>query len=217
MARYFDTELDRAVTLPREPAPLEPQRFQELRCRIEADPDKFVVIEPITMRMQLEWMQEFAATTSNVSLRALLAKALAGDKPAKHFTAVLREAPEELYRWRGELASRARLHIDRWRASSPALTEVSIDRTDPPLEGSTRQHYDFDDRERSTRVRDFSALISAFKGSTVRIAPDVIHNWTRKATDSDKEIRSRLHAAIDKMPLEELKAITIPIGYLFEG
>jgi hypothetical protein len=108
VARYYDTVTKQAVMLPKIPALLEPEQFRELRHRLEVEPDRFIAIEPIPMETQVGWMREFAASRSDVVLRDLLTRALAGDKPEKLFVTVLRNDPQELHLWHQELRRRVR-------------------------------------------------------------------------------------------------------------
>jgi hypothetical protein len=182
--RYYDIELDKALMVPEERAPLEPDKFGEMRARLEHDPNNFIPITPIAQHTQLGWMRQFADTMPDVELKTTLQAALIGYRPAKMFVAVLKEVPTELHRWHHELQQRVRAEIEKWRDSVSARKFVDIDeKIDIEKTGPAR----------SAKSRGLSSQ-----------------------SNSPVGIRALLHSAIDRMPLEELKALRIPVGFLIE-
>jgi Uncharacterised protein family (UPF0158) len=90
-------------------------------------------------------MREFSRNVSDRRLAELLAEALDGDKPAKLFTAILRDVPDELHRWHATMTSRVRQRIHRWQRDHDAAHNVEIDRPEEPsqeTEGSRPLPYD---------------------------------------------------------------------------
>jgi len=67
--------------------------------RINAQPKRFVAIEPPDARAQWEWMSEFTASVPDAQLRDLLDVALDGRGAFRRFKDVLLGAPEERQRW----------------------------------------------------------------------------------------------------------------------
>jgi Uncharacterised protein family (UPF0158) len=149
----------------RKPAPLEPAMFRETRARLQDESGNFIAIEPIAMGTQLEWRREFVASVADSRVRALLESALASEKPAKVFGAILREVPEEQARWRAIQRAHVRPFVERWRDSSPTAVPIRIDplpRTTGPSsvdDGSPSQppaHF----HARSDQLDDLLSIVS---------------------------------------------------------
>jgi len=226
LQRVYDIERDQATMLPVEPAPLEPQKFRELRQRIKANPGVFVTIEPIDMQTQLGWMREFAEKVSDSRIKSLLKSALASEKPAKLFSAVLREIPDEQINWRNTLRVHARSFIEEWRDAIPTAQPIRID-TDREM--AARDESSTDNARSAVHTRgdvgDLLSLVTDLAIATTKTARTSQYTspagssalpQTRKNTADLNSLRALLHAAIDRMSLEELKDISVPIGYLFE-
>lgn len=220
--RYYDIERDQVVQVPKQAAPLEPQSFQVFRRRLAEVPANFVQIEPVTMATQLEWMKEFTSSRTDLGLRKLLESALEGEKPAKVFVALLKKVPSELNLWRVLFSSRVRAEVERWKQSSPHLSDINIDRDKDsvvehaPAAAEAR-------RVEAAHRSDVSQIFNLITGSARNFVYDSIRTSSGAAGEQERrsssasELRSRLHAAIDRMPVEELRAIRLPVGYLFEG
>jgi len=223
LVRLYDIDQDRVLVVPADPAPLEPVRFKEIRERRETSPESFATIKPVELHDQLEWMRKFAEAVHDLKIRELLESALASEKPVKLFRAVLRDFPEYQKRWRNSFSSQVRIEIERWRDTVQTPTPVRIDREveartrtrQSPLaqlgpssrsENPDSTHIQFVIKNRG--VSSYSDLLAwvtaAQKSRVISDSPDVV------------TLRSLLHAAIERMPAEELRNLRIPVGYLFE-
>ena len=225
LQRVYDIERDQATMLPVEPAPLEPQKFRELRLRLQENPAAFVTIEPIDMQTQLGWMREFADKVSDLRLKSLLRSSLASDKPAKLFSAVLREIPDKQLNWRNTQRARVRSFIEEWRDSAPTVQPIRIDTdremavrdTSSTEKARTALHTRADVGDLLSLVNDLAiATKTARTGTYTSITGSSVLSQAKGSVADLNSLRTLLHAAIDRMSLEELKDISIPIGYLFE-
>lgn len=223
LLRLYDFDKDHAVLIPSSPAPLEPERFRAIREKLRVSPDSLVKIEPISMRTQLGWMREFSAEVADPRIKSLLDAALSADKPAKTFVAVLRQVPPELGRWRKNLGALVRSEVERWQNSTPRAKSICIDHLDEVTVGGAPEHRA---QSRPPAATGENLLDLASHLATVGFSSSKIYggafggslfqgNSTQQ--DSVVNLRFRLHAAIDRMPLEELRLLRIPVGYLFEG
>ena len=77
----------------------EPEDREAVLRRIDAQPKRYVVIEPPDARAQWEWMSEFTESVRDAQLRDLLDAALDGRGAFHRFKDVLLRAPEERQRW----------------------------------------------------------------------------------------------------------------------
>ncbi|GAA0597467.1 UPF0158 family protein [Actinomadura livida] len=210
--RFYDIVEDKAIVIPETPAPLEPERFRDARERIGLEPSKFIPISHITLSTQLDWMRQFSIECNDARLRDIFDSALAGDKPAKLFHAVLREVPEQRLRWRRILLQRVRAEVEKWREGNDEIKGLRIDRTPTHADNPTERTVgEISSQSEKGFVHLVSQLAagSKVKGSAGGKGPI--------SSPSDVEtLRSMLHGAIDRMPIEELKAIRLPIGYLLQ-
>lgn len=236
--RLYDTNEDRVHRLPRDPAPLEPEQFANIRRRLAEAPGAFIEISPVARNQQLDWMREFARSGPE-ALRSVLEESLAGEKPAKTFAQVLRALPEERSRWNLILTARVRGVVEEWcaiHAIAPSIDkrfetrvegkyreiaelaggsasrgEVARGIAAPALEGASPAL--------SGQAAALTALAAFVRTSTaVRGGRTVIRvrHGTDRSSATEDELRLRIHAAVDRMPAEELRQLVIPVGYLFE-
>lgn len=217
LIRFYDLKNGRAISIPAEPALLEPIRFREIRRRLEAQPDDFIKIEPLPVQLQLQWMKEFAEQAADPDLRAVLLVALGSDKPIKAFSTVLKSVPGQASRWKTRLHHRARERIEAWRDA--AKTDVPIDIYRPNEEPSVSSPQNAEPPDASASQQQASPQFNFQIGVPAPL--NFGQMWTTAISiptprDNVAVLRARLHAAIDKMPLEELRALRIPVGYLFE-
>lgn len=229
--RLYDNIEDKVIRLPRTPAPLEPERFASVRRSVAEAPDRYISITPVSRTTQVDWMRQFAATRAP-DLRELLEQALAGEKPSKTFVQVLRALPDERARWQEALLGHIRSRVEDWRAG--AGLDISIDkRADADVQEAPPPDADADvpavpatprwvistqQAPRPSTDEALSALTAIVR--TQRLAR---HRWldakaARSTPDprAESELRRRLHEAIDRMPVDELRRLVIPVGYLFE-
>ncbi|MFB6562522.1 UPF0158 family protein [Streptomyces sp. NPDC056400] len=211
-SRYYDLNEDRVVTLPTEPAPLEPTRYAELRTRISDSPSGFVEIKPVSRQQQLAWMMDFALRVTDPEVSRILSEALKSDHPARYFVVVLRNFPNLLNRWHNTLRERVYAEALRWRDSNARLAGIQVDHVDSP------------NHPQSSRLRDEAASPSGRRAveSPQRQVHDLdvvqffANQMPGNVTQPRSPLRQRLHEAIERMPESELRKITIPVGYLFE-
>jgi hypothetical protein len=223
LMRLFDIEQDQVLLVPAEPAPLEPVQFREIRTRRQDSPEKLILIDPVGLPQQLEWMREFAESASDPRVRQLLENALISEKPVKLFKAVLRDFPEYQRKWRSNFSGRVRAQIERWRDATSTSTPIRIDRQNE-VEVSGRR-VDVASAPPSKRIEYSDSVpdhnIIRVRGvstySDLLTAMGARKSGVSSESPADAVIlRTLLHAAIDRMPAEELKNLRLPIGYLFE-
>ncbi|MGW1087743.1 UPF0158 family protein [Streptomyces sp. NPDC002596] len=214
-SRFYDLNEDRVVTLPTEPAPLEPPRYTELRAKIAENPSGFVEIRPVSRQQQLDWMRDFALLVTDPEVSRVLGEALKSDHPARYFVVVLRSFPNLLNRWHNTLRERVYAEALKWRDSDSRLAAVQIN------------HADSSTQPPASRLREEAA---GSTGAASRRAAEGSQKHTHdlelvqffasqtpgKAAQSRSLLRQRLHEAIERMPESELRKISIPVGYLFE-
>lgn len=214
-SRFYDLNEDRVVTLPTEPAPLEPTRYTELRKRISQNPSGFVEIKPVSRQQQLDWMRDFALLVTDPEVSRVLSEALKSDHPARYFVVVLRNFPNMLNRWHNTLRERVYAEALKWRDSDHRLTPVQIEQVKSS------------DQPPSSRLQEEPVGAAGTASRRVAEGPqkhthdlDVVQFFASqtlgKMTQSRSPLRQRLHEAIERMPESELRKISIPVGYLFE-
>jgi hypothetical protein len=182
-------------------------------------------------------MKKFAADRTEEGVKELLEDALSTPKPFKAFTTLLRRMPVEQQAWRIEFANKVRGEVTKWRDFSGVAKDLNIDQkatlaqvaSEGPGEGSLQS------RQRAWN-ENFPLLSSLVLPSHAKGDRHLASWWTtlasttqpQHAVDSGEdqaistgrsrrelELRQRLHAAIERMPLEQLQALEIPVGYLF--
>lgn len=212
--RWYSLKNDRAFILPREEAKLEPRGFRELRSDLQDDPDNYISIQPVPVKTQIEWMKQFASSRYDPVLRELFTSVLGAEKAVKAFTATLKSFPAEQRSWQEEFSSKVRVEVEKWRDANPSLSDLTIDRTTTVEQLSSAKPTPKSDQRQSVVHHGGAVYIS----SSRHINPQWWgqKDFANKDRPSESALRLRLHAAIDRMPIEELKALRIPIGYLFE-
>ncbi|MFF8647306.1 UPF0158 family protein [Streptomyces griseoluteus] len=214
-SRFYVLNEDRVVTLPTEPAPLEPTRYAEVRTKISDNPSDFVEIKPISRQQQLDWMRDFALLVTDPEVSRVLTEALKSEHPARYFVVVLRSFPNLLNRWHNTLRERVNTEALKWRDSDSRLTSVQINQVPPSAEPAASQQPE----EAAAPVKASNRRVaeSPLKHTHDR---DVVQFFTGQASKSvvysGATLRQRLHEAIERMPESELRKICIPVGYLFE-
>ncbi|GAA3607289.1 hypothetical protein GCM10022223_24090 [Kineosporia mesophila] len=211
LLRLYDRTAGKVAVIPDSPAPLEPERISSVRKRHADAPQDFVVILPVEIGQQIRWMRDFAESLVDVpQLHKLLLAALDGDKPAKYFIFVLKDAPDYMEKWYGLLRQNVALHLKEWVKASDLKDEIDIyqrPRTSP-LPASKNLP------RRNNNSRDKSAVPDSIQ-TLLRIASTVTSDETGHLRPRE-DLRQKLHQAIDRMPIDELRRISIPVGYLFE-
>jgi hypothetical protein len=219
LARFYDLKYQRAVVVPAEPAPLEPAKYREFRARLESNPEDFVRIEPILVQTQISWMKDFAGGSADPQIRAVLLAALNSEKPVKAFNGVLRTVPGQAIRWKNAFQTHAREHIESWRRAAGSGRQIEIYRDSEEQATETTQSAKSELHESTTPHKSVPVPTSfTFQVGATPFTnfawPIPVPSHTPDAPAST--LRARLHAAIDRMPIDELKALRIPVGYLFE-
>ncbi|MFD3904078.1 hypothetical protein HXS80_16175 [Streptomyces sp. CB04723] len=216
--RYFAFDQNRAIMIPKVAAPLEPSRYATIRGHIKDEPENFCEIKPVSYNVQHQWMQEFTANVSEEKTRTLLEKSLESEKPAKMFAAVLRTLPGVQQAWYGKLRDGVDVYVQEWLASDARLADVEIyaPRT-IESESAPGKHanHSVSESEKGL-IEAASVLASNSMGISKNLAQFLLSSSGEKERGSS-DLRSSLHAAIDRMPDEELRKIVIPVGYLFEA
>jgi hypothetical protein len=193
LVRVFDLRDHRAVKFPTDPVPFESSSITELRARFRKEPDQFLVIEPVCLEEQLRWMQEFTAQVEG-SERPLLEEALREDKALAAFTSLVRSHSALAERWNRYRLESVTRRVSHWM----------------------RQH----DLELDLYERN---LWQSFRGQRGRATPgassirgEVDQPRTRHGGVSVESVRSRVSAAVARMPLSELLQLRLPVEYMLD-
>ena len=103
----------------------DPEDREAVLRRIDAQPKRYVAIEPPDARAQWEWMSEFTESVPDAHLRDLLGVALDGRGAFRRFKDVLLGVPQERQRWHT-------FRDDRMREAMTRFLEEAGVRTDNP-------------------------------------------------------------------------------------
>lgn len=182
VVRYYDRGHDRAHRLPSYESPLDSDEIKALRSEIAASPERFIEIAPVTFDEQVAWMKEFA-DQQPAGIRAQLMSALESPRPARDFTAAVRERQHAAQMWAAERVRRVTERIKQFQKEHDVEFPIVRPERSPAGDASGS-----DSREVEGRAL---------------------------AIDADT-LRSRLHKAIDDMPVADLLSLKIPLGHLFE-
>lgn len=153
--RAYDTGRDQVAVVPEEPAPLEPEETTALRESFAQHPERYVRIPQVPMKVQLEWMHDFAARAPEPT-RSPLLFALTSDRPFRAFGQVVRTDPIILSRWQTERLGLVQEEIERWRSEHGLSLEIlqSIETGEPTRGASRKRPEDSDESARLTEVRE---------------------------------------------------------------
>jgi len=89
-----------------------------LSARIEAEPERYVFIDPIPSSAGFEVMTDFAETVADAAARGALERALAGRKPFRAFKDTLLDYPAERENWFRFKDAAFRRHAEAWLADN---------------------------------------------------------------------------------------------------
>lgn len=200
--RYYDRIDDCIRNVPNEIAPLESEELAQIRNALQENPDQYVAVTPVDRDTQISWMQRFAQDVPDREVKNALLIALASVNAAGEFITVLKNYPTELRRWYSYLAT----HVDKSITDWMAANNLQID---PWVENSGRVG---PPTESTARVSAEGRLLGGEKTArgTHRFDADA-----RIQIPSVEDLRSILHAAIDRMSVEQLQQLPIPVGHLF--
>ena len=87
---------------------------EDLAARIEADPKRYVLIDPIPSSTGFEVMADFVETVADAAARRALERALAGRKPFRAFKDVFLDYPAERENWFRFKDAAGRKHAEAW-------------------------------------------------------------------------------------------------------
>ena len=87
---------------------------EELSARIEAEPERYILIDPFPSSAGFEAMTDFVETVTDAAARRALERALAGRKPFRAFKDALLEYPAERERWFRFKDAACRRHSETW-------------------------------------------------------------------------------------------------------
>lgn len=125
--RYFDQRDRQAFSLATRPSPREHGEQLARREAVDAEPHRFVKIDPIPFEQQLGWMHEFADRQPS-PIKEQLQIALASERPARDFTAQVRAAPKLYDSWQRSLVDQVARAIEQWARTH----HVKVDIFEPP-------------------------------------------------------------------------------------
>lgn len=91
---FLDRKTGALATLVGEGDPSDP-----VAARIHAEPDAFVLIEPVPSREQYRMMERFIETVTNATLKERLADSIVGKGAFRRFKDIIGRYPEERKRW----------------------------------------------------------------------------------------------------------------------
>ncbi len=87
---------------------------EDLAARIEADPERYVLIDPIPSSTGFDAMADFVETVTDAATRRALERALAGRKPFRVFKDALLDFPAERENWFRFKDAAYRRHAEAW-------------------------------------------------------------------------------------------------------
>jgi hypothetical protein len=204
MTRVWDTESRRAMIFPTEPVLLEPEKYQKVRSELASDPKRFVSIPHLTISDQLELLRQFSDSLNlDPVTRTLVGQGFETKRPMKNVLDILKDyEPDAAVGWTAVLRARANAYAEQWKKSSPALADISlIARVDEPASHQAR---------RASGERFNESVKEASDVSESRSTP------VEHLLIDENALRYLIHRAVDRMPLHELQALRIPLGYLLK-
>lgn len=182
----YDRRGDRAWRIPSSRAPDESEAEAVLRRRLDETPGDFLPTPRVTVQEQLGWMAAFAADL-DATWSNRLAEALQQERPLTAFAAAVR-ADADIHRaWRGTLLRAIVGRLEQWSA------EHGLD-------------IDLFQRSRTSRP---PATATAAESRSAGTAPR-----PGGARGPEDEIRSRIVAALERMPLADLLRLPVPAELL---
>jgi hypothetical protein len=100
----------------------------------DADPTRFVRVEPVPSREQYRMMERFIATVTNGALKDALQDAIVGKGAFRRFKDALGRTPDERKRWFAFRDALLHLHILDWlKAARIELQEMPAWNLEPPM------------------------------------------------------------------------------------
>lgn len=208
-----DLPTNRVISFPLLPVPLEPAEFADLRDRLRLNDANLIPVAPVPQTTQVEWMRKFADDTGIEELRAVFSTV----NPIEQFMTIVRSDPEFRRDWSRVLSEHVRHYIGEWKSKergaagfNPFESPESV-RSAQIGPGPTTEHVI--PRAVKAAVREH---IVPRSGRTWHVGASGNVTYVKSRLGSGSQIRQILHAAIDRMPDNELRNINIPVGYLFD-
>jgi hypothetical protein len=217
--RFYDRTTDSIKNVPREVAPLEPVHFAQLRTAVNDEPERYVAITPIDRDTQIGWMHTFADEVPDAEVKRALLVALGSTNAAGEFVTALKSYPTELRRWYDYLTKHVQKTIESWLSQSEL--EVDIWKQNEVESPQLTEGQSSTDAEALTAEAAKTNLRSWLRHGRVEGA------WSTRPTASRttdvrlevksvEQLRQVLHSAIDRMPADQLRLLSIPLGYLID-
>lgn len=91
---------------------------EELSARIEAEPERYILIDPFPSSAGFEVMTDFVETVTDAAACRVLERALAGRKPFRAFKDALLDYPVERESWFRFKDAAFRRHAEAWLADN---------------------------------------------------------------------------------------------------
>ena len=145
---YLDRETGEVVSLSdsedeeedrdEEDEAVEENEEETLREEMESDPDRFILVTPVSISDLVEWMLTFVHTVTVKDLANQLLQAQNGHHPDREFDRVLRQNPAERALWIGFLETQVQEIIDGWteendvESDTPPPWKQKVARRRPP-------------------------------------------------------------------------------------
>ncbi|WP_282944518.1 UPF0158 family protein [Cellulomonas endometrii] len=115
LRRVADAQTGEVSIFPTEPVPFEPEHVTSLRAAADADPVRYVAIEPADIGQQLEWAKSFVAEVDlSDEDRAVLEQTFSSSLPLKSFTTAIRGLESQNQKWHAYRLAKVRGYVDAW-------------------------------------------------------------------------------------------------------
>lgn len=94
------------------------EKDEELSARIEAEPERYIFIDPLPSPAGFDVMADFVVTVTDAAAYRVLEQALAGRKPFRAFKDALLDYPAEREHWFRFKYAACRKHAEAWLEDS---------------------------------------------------------------------------------------------------
>jgi hypothetical protein len=219
--RYYSRAEDAVWNIPPRPVPLEPADLAAARERVRQHPEDYVEIVPIARETQISWMQTFAEEFPEAAVKRELVDALASTNPPGAFVAVLKRCPPtELRRWYDYLASQVEQVVTTWMTDNNLEFELRREGDSRPA--LSRALAATSETETELTASSPNRFRISWGGPRQGAIFPPRYTFGLEASDaklrvqSSEQLRSLIHSAIDRMPVEQLRQLAIPLGYLID-
>ena len=114
LTRAYDRKKDRAIMFPAAAQVGEDPKLTELRASVAEEKERFIMIVPISMQAQYEWIADFIAAHKDHPLTVALNSTLKQDRPVRAFSQVIRADPTLAQEWRRSRLARVAAIVTQW-------------------------------------------------------------------------------------------------------